>query len=444
MIRTGTITGTKMTTFKTIQKQYVIREILPKRLKLVVREWTNQSGNTSRSYRARIFDSHRSKYNYFTLDAETENNAVTEALELYGTKSSALDQKLPIGRDAKKIDFHISQFLDLLQTRCKNGHITPKRVVVVKQLLKSLEKFSSAHKSPNIIDLPLLYQDKYSDWRDQTLTLLTARPLTARSRNNEVNCHKQFFNFLKERGIVSFTPKTNSFRVISKVVPFPKEKYNALMSVARKDIESNSKNGTRYNTRSQWDKMNTKSLIMLMYGTGCRVTEIRNLKWKDLYRDEKNNPRIHFSGKNKERNIVVSERVFSILEELRLYKKTKGTSFEWNDVEYPFVFSSWKMKEMSIALNSSSRRRWYKEIGLDPMKYQMGCFRHRFISQALLSGVHSMQIAFYCGTSIKMIEQTYGSLTPRNLFDQVFAGSTEQSLEAKGQSKWFEQLIEGE
>jgi len=55
-----------------------------------------------------------------------------------------------------------------------------------------------------------------------------------------------------------------------------------------------------------------------------------------------------------------------------------------------------------------------------------------------------MQIAFYCGTSIKMIEQTYGSLTPRNLFDQVFAGATEQSLEAKGQSKWFEQLIEGE
>ena len=76
------------------------------------------------------------------------------------------------------------------------------------------------------------------------------------------------------------------------------------------------------------------------------------------------------------------------------------------------------------------------------MKYQLGSFRHQFISHRLKKGRHALHIAFYCGTSVKMIEQTYGSITPPNLFEQVFSVAPEQSLESNQRSQWLEKILE--
>lgn len=420
------------------QRQYVVREIFPKRLKLSVREWTTENGGFNKSYRARVRDPHRSRYAYFTLKAETETAAIQEAIDVFQSNANALEQKLPIGKDAKKIDHYIDMFISYMNTRAKNGHITKKRVVIVRSLLRCLEYFCEAHKNPSIIDLPLLYQEKWELWRDKSLTRLGGTPLTPASRNNEMNCHKQFFGFLQDRKIIGMVPKTNNIKKTSTITPFPREKYKKLLAVIRKDID----NPTHPNVRKQWDKMLMRHIIMLMYGTGCRVAEVKNLRWKDFYIDDNKSPRIHFHGKNKERDIVVHNNVYSALQDWETYVSKKGERFGWNKTDYPFVFSSWKKKHVSGQLNSTSRRNWYKEIGLNPLKYQLGCFRHQFISHRLKKGRHALHIAYYCGTSVKMIEQTYGSITPPNLFEQVFSVAPEQSLETNTRSQWFERLLE--
>lgn len=420
------------------QRQYIVREIFPKRLKLVVREWTTEDGGTNKSYRARVRDPNRDKYAYFTLKSETETSAIEEAIDVFQSMSNALEQKLPIGRDAKKIDHYIDMFISHMETRAKNGHITFKRVTIARSLLRSLEYFSESNKNPSITDLPLLYQDKWELWRDKSLTRLGRTPLTPSSRNNEMNCHKQFFRFLLERHIVGMVPKTNNIKKIPTVIPFPRDKYKSLLAVIRKDID-NPKNP---NVRKQWDKMLMRHIIMLMYGTGCRVVEVKNLRWKDVYIDEDKNPRIHFHGKKKERDIVVHNNVYSALNDWKTYVIKKGDRFGWNETDYPFVFSAWNQKHVSGQLNSTSRRNWYKEIDLDPIKYQLGCFRHQFISHRLKKGRQALHIAYYCGTSVKMIQQTYGSITPPNLFEQVFSVVPEQSLESNPRSKWFEKLLE--
>lgn len=439
---TGTKTSTKTTSvFKAKQTQKVVREIYPKRLKLVVREWVNSNGSLSKVYRARIYDPNREKYAYFTLSAETESAAISQSIDLYAQKSSALEQKLPIGRDAKKLDHYIDKFMDHMEIRCKNGHVTPHRVVCIRQLLRSLEKFYIAHKSPEIIDLPLLYQNKWEAWRDKSLTRLTARPLTPSSRNNEMNCHKQFLGFLRDRNIVNFVPSVDPIVKPKTVVPFPREKYKKLLSVIRRDIDDHSPNGKKPHIKSLWQKMMMRHIIMLMYGTGCRVAEVKNLQWKDIYLDEQKNPRIKFRGKNKERDIIVHKNIFSALNDWKEFVSIKGKSW-WDEIEYPFVFSSFKRKHRFGNFNSESRRTWYEEIGLDPMKYQLGSFRHQFISHRLKKGRHALHIAFYCGTSVKMIEQTYGSITPPNLFEQVFSVAPEQSLESNQRSQWLEKILE--
>ena len=426
----GTKSGTKQT-------QKVVREILPKRLKLVVREWTNQNGVHTKKYRARIYSPAKEKYNYFTLNAETEPSAIDEALDLYTSMADDIKNKLPIGGDAKKIDFYIEMFMEHMEIRAKNGKITPKRVVIVRQLLRSLEKFALEHRNPTITKLPQLYQQEFESWRDKSLTRLTKRPLTARSRNNEVNCHKQFFGFLKDRDIVSLVPRMNYMKVNADVIPFPDEKYNALLSVSRREIEN-----CRH-SKTQWNWMCVRHIIMLMNGTGCRVAEVRNLRWSDLT-DRGGEKRIHFHGKAKQRDVVVSDRVWNSLDELREYKRVKGHYWKWNEDDYPYVFASWKLPHIKSQFDNWGRRRWYEEIGLDPMKYQLGCFRHKFISNALKQGVHALQIANYCGTSQHMIALTYGRFTPKGLFDQVFEGSPIEALQSKGRSQWFENLLERE
>ena len=423
----GTKSGTKQT-------QRVVREILPKRLKLVVREWRNADGTESKKYRARIYSTAKEKYNYFTLNAETEPNAIDEALALYTSMADDIKNKLPIGGDAKKIDFYIAMFMDYMEVRAKNGKITPKRVVVVRQLLRSLEKFALEHRNPTITKLPNLYEREFEEWRDKSLTRLTARPLTPRSRNNEINCHKQFFGFLQDRNIVSKVPRMNYMKVNADVIPFPDEKYNALLTVSRREIENCN------HSRRQWSWMCVRHIIMLMNGTGCRVAEIRNLRWSDL-KDRGGEKRILFQGKAKQREIKVSDRVWNSLQELLEYKKVKGHYWGFNEIDYPYVFASWKLKVLKAQFDNWGRRKWYEEIGLDPQKYQLGCFRHKFISTALKQGVPALQIANYCGTSVQMISLTYGKFTPSNLFDQVFEGTPEEALRGRGKSQWFENLI---
>lgn len=422
------------TTNRTKQTQRIVREILPKRLKLVVREWTNANGTHTKKYRARIYSPAKEKYNFFTLNAETEPNAIDEALELYTSMADDIKNKLPIGGDAKKLDFYITMFMDYMETRAKNGKIVPKRVVVVRQLLRSLEKFAIEHKNPSITKLPRLYEQKFEEWRDKSLTRLTARPLTARSRNNEINCHKQFFGFLQDRDIVSIVPKMNYMKVDADVTPFPDEKYNALLTVSRREIENCN------HARRQWSWMCVRHIIMLMNGIGCRVTEVRNLRWSDLI-DRNGEKRLILQGKAKKRDIKVSERVWNSLQELREYKKVKGHYWGWNEDDFPYVFASWKLKEIKAQFDNWGRRRWYEEIGLDPVKYQLGCFRHKFISDALKKGVPALVIARYCGTSVQMIQQTYGKYTPSDLFDQVFEGAPAEALMGRGKSQWFDNLL---
>ena len=122
------------------------------------------------SYRARIWHHKRKKYNFISLNAKNELDATHEALETYAQLTPAIEKNLPISADARKLEHYIGMFMDYMDVRSKNKKITPKRVVVVRQLLRSLEKFYDEQNSPTITELSKLYEEQYEQWRDQTVT----------------------------------------------------------------------------------------------------------------------------------------------------------------------------------------------------------------------------------------------------------------------------------
>ena len=121
-------------------------------------------------------------------------------------------------------------------------------------------------------------------------------------------------------------PEGQKMEIKREIESFPHDIYPKLQSVMRREIASQKHPRIRWN----WNCM--RSLILLMYGTGCRVTEARNLRWTDIY-IERNQPRIRFHGKKKERNINISPRVYGHLMDLLEFKKVFGQGW-FNEEEF--------------------------------------------------------------------------------------------------------------
>jgi len=420
------------------QKQRTIEEIIPKRLSLVERTWvTKKNGEETTSYRIRVYSPKTQKYSYITLESITLKKARQEAVTKYGELVGDLDKGKPVARDKRKLATYIDRFMNYMEIRRKNGYCTQHRVVCIRQLLVSLENFAKYKKNPDIKTLVGSYEKDYANWRDEQLARVTGKKLTARSRNNEYQVHQQFFNYLKNQlNAIDYVPRYLKMRVEQTNHPFPQDKYNALLKASRDAIND------CVNYKTKWNWMVMRTVILLMHGTGCRVTEAKNLRWKDIkFNKGKNLSEIYFHGKNKERTITVSNRVYGYLMDLLEFKQEYGNEWGFNEIDYPVVFSSWKMKEMVNQFNSWGRRDWYKKIGLSPEEFPLVCFRHKFITDALRQGTHALQIAWYTGTSVTMIQRTYGSITSPELFKQVFSNAPEEALERASRTKWFDEQL---
>ena len=128
------------------QTQRTVSEIIPKRLSLVERRWTNKNDSETVSFRIRVYSEELKKYNFISLKSTNVKDAKLEGIKLYGTLLSAIETGKPIGNDRRKLSHYITMFMEYTETRCKNGHLTQHRVRCIKQLLVCLEKFAKYKK----------------------------------------------------------------------------------------------------------------------------------------------------------------------------------------------------------------------------------------------------------------------------------------------------------
>jgi site-specific recombinase XerD len=323
-------------------------------------------------------------------------------------------------------------FLDYQRTRASLKQITDKRVVVLDHYLKSLIDFSKLNKNPQLDDLSKLHDQKYLVWRSKAKAKLTRKTISIRTLNSEVGAHRQFFAWAISNNLCSRPLVSKDLKTQRSNNPFPSDYYRKFLAVGQKEITD------AKSAKIKFDLMNYRTVCMVMNSIGCRVTEIKNMKWSDLvYR--KNRTEIYIHGKSKERTIQIPERVVGHLENLKIFKQKMGDAFEWNETDYPFIFSTYKSKTVSISFSNKTRKRWAQKIGLEG-DYSLVCFRHKFITDALNNGVHSLSVANYTGTSQAMIERTYSGLVTSDIFNLVFKNAPEESLK-KQSPDWVNRLV---
>lgn len=414
-----------------MSKASVVKHLIPKKVALLKRYWTRVDGPTF-AFMVRIWNPTLKKYTEVTLKSRNQNDAINEAIEVYSQHASEVNAGRDVSRRRNSLLLHIAEFIEAQKLRSRLGQITPKRVDVLEYSLKTLVEFSKLQRNPPLDTLSKLHDRKFLEHRSKATAWVTGKKLSNRTLNTELNVHRQFFRWAIENNLSTRPLMAKDLKVTRSNKPFPSKSYNKFLSVGQKEIEKSNSPKTKF------DLMNYRTVVMVMNSIGCRVTEIKNMKWTDITHS-KGKTELYIHGKSKERTIQIPERVAGHLDTLRKFKQTMGKAFEWNEVDYPFIFSTYKSKTVSKSFSNRTRRRWAEKAGIEG-EYDLVCFRHKFITDALNKGVHSLSVASYTGTSQLMIEKTYSGLVSSDVFNLVFKNAPVESL-SRNNPAWVEKLI---
>ena len=140
--------------------------------------------------------------------------------------------------------------------------------------------------------------------------------LTSKSINRKISCLKSFFKYHLRRGAIDASPmiKVVSPKISKRLPVFVKE------DDTRKMVEALNQ------ATEDWKSLNARVLITIFYATGMRLSELINLKDKQV---DFSRSHIKVLGKgNKERIIPVSKTILQMIKE---YQQLKKKDFERTD-----------------------------------------------------------------------------------------------------------------
>jgi integrase/recombinase XerC len=153
------------------------------------------------------------------------------------------------------------------------------------------------------------------------LANLKEKKLTSKSINRKISTLRSFFKYHLKRGAITVLPTVNL------VAP----KISRRLPVFVKESDTKQLLDTLEKSTEGWKSLNARMLISLFYATGMRVSELINLKERQL---DTGRLQLRVLGKgNKERIIPVSK---EIMQEIREYQQLKRKTFETR-VEFLFV-----------------------------------------------------------------------------------------------------------
>lgn len=172
---------------------------------------------------------------------------------------------------------------------------------------------------------------------------------------------------------------------------------------------------------SIWYRNMAYNFMLVMTNTGMRTMEAANLRWRDIdVRTDKQGRDfvvINVRGKGKFRELVAAYNVASYLERIKaISKATKPDDFVFTthagkpaSTLYGSLIEDLLTESGLLNSSSGSRRSSY-------------CFRHTYATFRLTEGVDVYFLAKQMGTSVKMIEDYYGHITPAKNAERILQG----------------------
>lgn len=169
--------------------------------------------------------------------------------------------------------------------------------------------FSFLHATFGDVKLENIQQSFIRSW----LADLKEKKNSSKSINRKLSSLRSFFKYYLKNGMIKTMPTLNI------VAP----KISKRLPVFVKESETKQLIQSLNQSSENWKSLNAKMLIFLFYATGMRLSELINLKERQI---DEGRGQVKVLGKgNKERIIPVSKELIRIIEE---YKQLKKKEFE--------------------------------------------------------------------------------------------------------------------
>ena len=172
---------------------------------------------------------------------------------------------------------------------------------------------------------------------------------------------------------------------------------------------------------SKWYREVAYNFLLIMGNTGMRPPEAKNLRWRDVDVRTDHQGRtlvvLHVRGKGKFRELVAAGNVAEYLDRIRKLSRAKGLD--------DFVFTTDKGEPASTLYESLIEDLLEKSelrISSSGKPRSTYCFRHTYATFRLTEGVDVYFLAKQMGTSVKMIEDHYGHVTPVKNAERILQG----------------------
>lgn len=306
------------------------------------------------------------------------------------------------------------EYGDLRLAEAQAGQITMRRWKVIDGHIRcNLIPYIGNHQ------ITLIGEDKWSGyvlWRKQNGNSReeTAKDGTIRQEMitfRAIMRHAADKGYIREKQL----PKAKPHADKNRREEFTPSEYRQLHTYARKWVKDG------LHDHSVWYRTMAYNFILIMANTGMRTMEARNLRWRDIdsRTDRQGRPfvTLNVRGKGKYRELVAANNVGTYLERIRAISKATGADdhvFTMHRGEksaslYGHLIEDLLTKSKLLHSSSGSRRSTY-------------CFRHTYATFRLMEGIDVYFLAKQMGTSVKMIEDYYGHITPAKNAERILQG----------------------
>lgn len=171
--------------------------------------------------------------------------------------------------------------------------------------------------------------------------------------------------------------------------------------------------------------------VEVLYRTGMRLGELKNLKMKDLIingelrKGNKIKAFLQINQSKTNRRLIMLD-LKALNELLKLIKVREGTEHH-SPESYIFSFDN-KVKDFSGILqrDREDNIEWYRENGLE--NFVLYELRHSFITRKIREKKALVFIAQHCGTSVKMIEKHYLDYIVSENYHNIYTDDDNQSI----------------
>ena len=307
------------------------------------------------------------------------------------------------------------EFANFQKARSEAGEITFHAWRVIDSHIRSQLNPYVGSKQINLVG-----QDRWTSypmWRQQTGKGRSGGRVSDGTIRSEMATFRSILTFAASK---KYIPESHVFKgklPLSKVRrdEFTPEEYRKLHTFARGWIKKGR------NDFNKWCRTIAYNFMLVMTNTGMRPSEAKNLLWRDVAMQTDKQGRnfviLRVRGKGKSRQLVASSSTADYLDRIR----TISNATEPDD----HVFTTIK-GEATRTLYHNLMETLLTESGLlhssAGKRRSTYCFRHTYATFRLTEGVDIYFLSKQMGTSVKMIEDHYGHITPVKNADRILQG----------------------